>query len=70
MATLEQRLNKLEEETWKQHLNVVSIHCAGASPTAEEQQIIDEAKKLGSLVIVRLIINNNKEIHKNSTPKS
>lgn len=56
MATLEQRLNKLEGKTFKLHEHVTSIICAGEKPTPEEQARIDEADARGDLVIVRLIV--------------
>ena len=56
MATLEQRLTKLEVDAWKPNENVTLIVCTGETPTLEEQARIDEAEKLGGLVIVRLIV--------------
>lgn len=57
MATLEQRLNKLEGKTFKLHEHVTRIICAGESPTSEEQARIDEADARGDLVIVRLMVS-------------
>ena len=55
-TSLEQRLTKLEAETWKPYKNVICVICEGETPTLEEQSRIDEAEKLSGLVIVRLIV--------------
>ncbi|MFZ2537975.1 MAG: hypothetical protein WAX04_03625 [Oscillospiraceae bacterium] len=57
MATLEQRLTKLEVMSFKPSDIVTRIMCKGATPTPEEQAQIDEADKLGGFVIVRAIIS-------------
>lgn len=56
MATLEQRLTKLEVKVFKPILIVTRIICEGEKPTPQEQARIDQADKLGHYVIVRQIV--------------
>lgn len=56
MATLEQRLTKLEDKSFKPSNIVTSIICEGETPTPEEQAQIDAAEARGDFVIVRLIV--------------
>lgn len=52
---LSTRIAVLEQKTAKPP-KVFSIICAGATPTLEEQEQIDNAEKRGEFVICRLIV--------------
>jgi GTP cyclohydrolase II len=55
MATIETRLIALEQKVTKL-LIVTRIICKGAKPNDDEQARIDDAEKMGHLVIIRLIV--------------
>ncbi|MGO8754895.1 MAG: hypothetical protein ACLQHK_06645 [Gallionellaceae bacterium] len=62
MGTLEQRITALEQKTMDVHRKAVRIVCKGDTPTADEQQQIDEAQAKGYFVIVRLFVSPPKHI--------
>jgi len=57
MATLEQRLTKLEVKSFKPSDIVIEILIGkGEEPTPEQQAQMDEVDKQGGLVIIRRIV--------------
>jgi hypothetical protein len=55
MANLEARLIALENKVIKLPV-VTQVTCKGSTPNDDEQARIDEADRLGHLVIIRLIV--------------
>lgn len=61
MATIEQRIATLEQQAVNVARQVFRIVCAGATPSPEEQEQIDDAEERGMFVICRLIVSPLKQ---------
>lgn len=58
MGRLEQRIERIEASAAHGAHEVFRIVCTGASPSASEQALIDEAKSRGAFVICRVIVDH------------
>jgi hypothetical protein len=62
MGRLEQRIKRIEASAAQSAHEVFRIVCTGASPSASEQALIDEAESRGAFVICRVIVEHEPEV--------
>ena len=58
MGRLEQRIERIEASTAQSAHEVFRIVCTGATPSASEQALINEAESRGVFVICRVIVDH------------
>ncbi len=62
MRKLEQRIERIEASAAQSAQEVFRIVCTGATPSASEQALINEAKSRGAFVICRVIVDHKPEV--------